>query len=101
MIVASLIPELGMRNFPILLLNTFCPTPKTTLPESCRFVFPKILVQIQALAFVFINHKPHFVLITRDRFVSVDLRREIRGCNLSLTHCHMAHLWPIEVHTVA
>src|SRR5215468_7992317 len=90
-----------MRNFPISLLNTFCPTPKTALPHSCRFVLPKLLVEIEAVTSDLIDHKSHFVLITRSRLVPVDLRRQVHRCNLRLTHGHMAHLWTIKVNAVA
>src|ERR1051326_1061416 len=90
-----------MRDFPISFLNTFGPTPKTSLPDSCRCIRPKIFVEIKALASDPLNHKSHFVLITRSRFPSIDFRCEVRRRNLRLTHSHMAHLWTIEVHAVA
>src|ERR1041385_3841169 len=93
--------SLRMRSFPMSLLNTFGPTPKTSLLHSCWFIRPKIFVEIKTVASNSLNHKFHFVLITCDRFLSLDLCRDVRRRNLCLTHSHMAHLWPIEVHAVA
>src|ERR1700752_1547562 len=90
-----------MRNLPIPFLNSFCPTPKTTLSDGCRFAGPKILVQIKAVASDAIDHKSHFVLVARRAFSSLDLGDKIRRRNLGLTHSHMAHLWAFKVHAVA
>src|SRR6476661_6011286 len=90
-----------MRNFPISFLHPFGPTPKTSLPDSCRFVCPEIFTQIKTVVFSPFHYKSHFVLILRGRLLAGDLCRDVCRRHLCLTHGHVAHLWSIEVHAVA
>src|SRR4051794_3109218 len=90
-----------MRELPMLFLCPFGPTPKPTLSDSCRFVRPNVFVQIDAVASCLINHQLQLMRIMRNWFVSIDFCRKVSGGNLGLTHSHVAHLRPVEVHAVA
>src|SRR5215203_5460308 len=90
-----------MRKFPVLFVYPFGPTPETTLPDGCRFIYRKILVQVKAVSADLIDHEFHLMLVTQNRFASIDFSRKVCGGNLSLPHRHVAHLRSAEVHAVA
>src|SRR5215207_10037692 len=89
-----------MRNFPILFLYPFGPTPETTLPDGSQFICRKIFVHVKAVGPNLINDESHFVLVTGNRCASIDFRRKICRRNLALSYSHVAHLWPVEAYAV-
>src|SRR6185369_2743912 len=90
-----------MRHFPILFMNVFGPTPETTLPDCGRLVCRKIFAQVKTVSAKLIDHESQLVLITCNRCASLDFRRQVCSSNFGLPHGHVAHLWPVEVCTVA
>src|SRR6185369_4127164 len=90
-----------MRNFPVSLLHAFGPLPETSLFHGCRFACLEILVEIKTVVSEPFNHKFNFMLITRRRFLLLDLRRDVCRRHFCLSHSHMAHLWTSEAHAVA
>src|ERR1044071_3128813 len=90
-----------MRNFPILLLHAFRPTPKTSLSDSSRLVGPDVFVQVEAVASGLVNHKTHLVGVFGGGFLSGNLRGQVESRNFALAYCHMAHLRPAKTHAIS
>ncbi len=90
-----------MRNFPILFMHLFGPTPETTLPDGRRLICRKILVQVKTIGANLVNDESHLVLVMRNRCASVDLRCQVSRSNFGLPHGHVAHLRPVEVCAIA
>src|ERR1043165_5832026 len=90
-----------MRILAMTLLNALGATPEAAPPDGGWFVRPKIVVQIKAFPSNPIDRKFHFVLVTRRRFLSIDIGREVRRRNFGLTYCHVTHLWSSKADAIA
>src|SRR6476646_3299499 len=86
-----------MRNFPILVMYLFGPTPETTLPDGRRPLCRKIFVQVKTFGANLIDDESHLVLVMSNWCASFDLRHKISRRNFSLPHGHVTHLGPVEV----
>src|SRR6185503_6553222 len=89
-----------MRNFPVLLLDLFSPTPESALTDCSGIVSGDFFVDVEGVTSELVNHESHLVLVTRLRFPSLNLRCKICGRHFTLANSHVAHLWTNEVHTV-
>src|ERR1043165_6897302 len=90
-----------MHRFPILLLHTFGSSPEQPLFDCRRLLGPNVLADINAVASIGIDHKPHFMPVIGNGLMPIDLRLNIECGDLCLAYRHMTHFWSIKVDAVA
>src|SRR5215470_5536535 len=90
-----------MRSLPVFLLSTFGPTPKGTLSYRAWFIGPNVFMNVHAVFVADVDHRLHFVEITRQARLSIDFSDNVFSGDATLPHSHVAHLGTGEVSAVA